>query len=83
MLEHTKKLTESANDAFHQETDEADMQNVSTQAAETGLDVAHHAKAAVHGLCAYCVSICTPISQRLAVHYRWQKERLASILDAK
>ena len=50
MLEHAKKLTESANDAFHQETDEADTQNVSTQAAETGLDVAHHAKAAVHRL---------------------------------
>ena len=27
MLEHAKKLTESANDAFHQETDEADTQN--------------------------------------------------------
>ena len=40
MLEHAKKLTESVNDAFHQETDEADTQNVSTQAAETGLDVA-------------------------------------------
>ena len=50
MLEHAKKLTESANDAFHQETDEADTQNVSTQAAETGLDVAHHVKAAVHKL---------------------------------
>lgn len=50
MLEHAKKLTESVNDAFHQEADEADTQNVSTQAAETGLDVAHHAKAAVHRL---------------------------------
>ena len=26
MLEHAKKLTESVNDAFHQETDEADTQ---------------------------------------------------------
>ena len=50
MLEHAKKLTESANDAFHQETDEADTQNISTQAAETGLDVVLHAKAAVHRL---------------------------------
>ena len=50
MLEHAKQLTESANDAFHQEADEADTQNISTQAAETGLDVAHHAKAAVHKL---------------------------------
>ena len=51
MLEHAKKLTESADDAFfEQEADEADTQSVSTQAAETGLDVAHHAKAAVHRL---------------------------------
>lgn len=51
MLEHAKKLTESADDAFfEQEADEADTQSVSTQAAETGLDAARQAKTAVHRL---------------------------------
>ena len=81
MLEHAKKLTESANDALHQETDEADTQNVSTQAAETGLDVAHHAKAAVHRLYATQADARRAVKQTEASDFKTDSDETSGSLS--